>query len=145
MVCRVAFVKGSGANGIRTRDLLAASQTLSQLSYGPLIGPSLAKAFCALPHAGKRNPMAEKTDYSPVIEESGNAGERRERRKWRALAGGAHAFWIYVLLLAGIILLFIYLTAASEPGPTNRRARPLQPTARRPRAPRVGSTPAPRA
>ena len=24
-----------GANGIRTRDLLAASQTLSQLSYGP--------------------------------------------------------------------------------------------------------------
>jgi hypothetical protein len=29
------FVQGDGASGIRTRDLLAASQTLSQLSYGP--------------------------------------------------------------------------------------------------------------
>ena len=28
--------QGDGASGIRTRDLLAASQTLSQLSYGPL-------------------------------------------------------------------------------------------------------------
>ncbi len=28
---------GSGADGARTRDLLAASQTLSQLSYGPLV------------------------------------------------------------------------------------------------------------
>ena len=27
--------EGDGADGIRTRDLLAASQTLSQLSYGP--------------------------------------------------------------------------------------------------------------
>jgi hypothetical protein len=28
----------NGADGIRTRDLLAASQTLSQLSYGPVGG-----------------------------------------------------------------------------------------------------------
>jgi hypothetical protein len=32
---RADFRSKSGANGIRTRDLLAASQTLSQLSYGP--------------------------------------------------------------------------------------------------------------
>jgi hypothetical protein len=34
--------RSSGANGIRTRDLLAASQTLSQLSYGPEMLISLA-------------------------------------------------------------------------------------------------------
>jgi hypothetical protein len=60
--------------------------------------------------------MAEKTDYSPVIEESGDAEERRERRKWSTLLGGAHAFWIYALLLAGIILLFIYLTGGFGAG-----------------------------
>jgi hypothetical protein len=31
----------SGANGIRTRDLLLAKQALSQLSYGPDSGSSL--------------------------------------------------------------------------------------------------------
>src|SRR5689334_17285911 len=35
-------VTSDGANGTRTRDLLAASQTLSQLSYGPLGRDSLA-------------------------------------------------------------------------------------------------------
>jgi hypothetical protein len=60
--------------------------------------------------------MAEKTDYSPVIEESGDATERRERRKWGALLGGAHAFILYALFLAGIILLFIYLTGGLGSG-----------------------------
>ena len=36
-----------GANGTRTRDLLAASQTLSQLSYGPA-GSRLAKVLLML-------------------------------------------------------------------------------------------------
>jgi cell division septal protein FtsQ len=54
--------------------------------------------------------MAEKTDYSPVVEEGGEAEKRRERRKWRALLAGAHVFWIYAAILAGIILLVIYLT-----------------------------------
>jgi len=54
--------------------------------------------------------MEDKTDYRPVVEEAGEAEKRRERRKWSALLGGAHAFWLYALLLAGIILLFIYLT-----------------------------------
>jgi hypothetical protein len=36
-----------GANGTRTRDLLAASQTLSQLSYGPA-GSRVAKVLFML-------------------------------------------------------------------------------------------------
>jgi hypothetical protein len=52
--------------------------------------------------------MAEKADYSPVVEEAGEAEKRRERRKWGALLGGAHLFWLYALLLAGIVLI-LYL------------------------------------
>jgi hypothetical protein len=53
--------------------------------------------------------MADKTDYSPVIEESGEAEKRRERRKWGALLGGAHLFWIYALILAGIVVVLYYV------------------------------------
>ena len=60
--------------------------------------------------------MEEKTDYSPVVQEAGEAEKRRDRRKWSALLGGAHAFWLYALLLAGIILLFIYLTGGFGSG-----------------------------
>lgn len=34
-----AFDTTSGADGIRTRDLMAASHALSQLSYGPKVPP----------------------------------------------------------------------------------------------------------
>jgi hypothetical protein len=60
--------------------------------------------------------MAEKTDYSPVVEEAGEAEKRRERRKWWAVFGGAHVFWIYALILAGIILLVIWLTGGFGTG-----------------------------
>jgi hypothetical protein len=30
--------------------------------------------------------MAEKADYSPVVEEAGDAEKRRERRKWGAFS-----------------------------------------------------------
>ena len=60
--------------------------------------------------------MAEKTDYSPVIEETGDAEKRRERRRWSALLGAAHAFWIYAVILAGVILLVIYLTGGFGTG-----------------------------
>jgi len=60
--------------------------------------------------------MEDKTDYSPVVDEAGEAEKRRERRKWSALLGGAHVFWLYALLLAGIILLFIYLTGGFGSG-----------------------------
>ena len=53
--------------------------------------------------------MSEKTDYSPVVEESGDAEKRREQRKWEAFLWGAHAFWIYALVLAGIVLLVLWL------------------------------------
>jgi hypothetical protein len=60
--------------------------------------------------------MADKTDYSPVVEDAGEAEKRRARRKWRALLGGAHVFWIYAAILAGIILLVVYLTGGFGPG-----------------------------
>jgi cell division septal protein FtsQ len=53
--------------------------------------------------------MAEKTDYSPVVEEAGEAEKRRERRKWGALLGGAHLFWLYALLLAGVVLILYFV------------------------------------
>jgi hypothetical protein len=62
----------------------------------------------ALRAPGSIEEMAEKTDYSPVIEGSGEAEKRRERRKWGALLGGAHLFWIYALILAGIIAVLYY-------------------------------------
>ena len=54
--------------------------------------------------------MTQKTDYSPVVEESaGEAHKERARRKWLPFLVGAHAFWIYALVLAGIVLLFLWL------------------------------------
>ena len=53
--------------------------------------------------------MTEKSDYSPVVAETGDAEKRRERRKWEAFLWGAHAFWIYALILAGIVLLVLWL------------------------------------
>jgi len=60
--------------------------------------------------------MTEKTDYSPVVEEAGEAEKARERRKWGAVLGGAHLFWIYALVLAGIIVLVIWLTGGFGAG-----------------------------
>jgi hypothetical protein len=65
---------------------------------------------------GRTEAMAEKTDYSPVVEEAGDAEKRRERRKWWAVFGGAHVFWIYALILAGIIVLVIWLTGGFGAG-----------------------------
>jgi hypothetical protein len=47
----------------------------------------------------------EKTDYSPVVEETGEAEKRRERRKWGAFLAGAHLVWIYALILGAILAL----------------------------------------
>jgi hypothetical protein len=59
--------------------------------------------------AGHPHRVAEKTDYSPVVEEAGEAEKRRERRKWWALLGGAHVFWVYALILAGIMLVLYFV------------------------------------
>ena len=59
--------------------------------------------------AGDRQPVTDKSDYSPVVEETDDAEKRREGRKWKAFLWGAHAFWIYALLLAGIVLLVLWL------------------------------------
>jgi hypothetical protein len=100
-----------GANGTRTRDLLAASQTLSQLSYGPAV----AKCSEAMTGAAL-GAMDDKTDYSPVDETVPKAQKRRERRVWAPFALGAWSFLIYAAVLAGIILLVIYLTGGFGEG-----------------------------
>jgi hypothetical protein len=55
--------------------------------------------------------MVEKrTDYSPFVEERGEAEERRERRQWGAFLAGAQLFWIYALILGAILaLLYVVL------------------------------------
>jgi hypothetical protein len=53
--------------------------------------------------------VEDKTDYSPVVEETGDAEKRRERRKWSAFLGGAHAFWIYAVILGAIVAIFYVL------------------------------------
>jgi hypothetical protein len=44
-----------------------------------------------------------------VVEETGDAEKRREHRKWEAFLGGSDAFWVYALVLAGIVLLALWL------------------------------------
>jgi hypothetical protein len=64
----------SGADGARTRDLLAASQTLSQLSYGPkLRSKSSVQSAKGLPPQGtvsvaapERNPFQGLSPQGPV-------------------------------------------------------------------------------
>ena len=62
--------------------------------------------------------MAEdKTDYSPFTEEAG--GEAAKRRKHRMLwgvLGASHMLLVYALVLAGIVLLVIYLVGGFGEG-----------------------------
>lgn len=60
--------------------------------------------------------MPEKTDYSPVETEAPEPEKRRERRMLLPFLGGAWAFLVYASLLAGIILLVIYLTGGFGEG-----------------------------
>lgn len=64
--------------------------------------------------------MAEKSDYSPVVEERGAAESRRRWRFGKAMVLGAHTFWLYAVVLAGIILLVIYLTGGFGEGGDER-------------------------
>jgi hypothetical protein len=121
-----------GASGIRTRDLLAASQTLSQLSYGPAktlpfkcsrsrwapTRPCLV--FRARPAGTAYEVADDKTDYSPVRDPMPEAEQRHERRLTRAFVFGAYTFWIYAMLLAGVIILVIYLLGGFGEGGGDR-------------------------
>lgn len=53
--------------------------------------------------------MAEKTDYSPVVEQAPEPEKRRQHRFARAFVLGAHSFWIYALALAGVVALAVWL------------------------------------
>jgi len=39
----------------------------------------------------------------------GDAEKRRQRRKNGTLLGGAHLFWVFALILAGIVLLLYFV------------------------------------
>jgi hypothetical protein len=58
---------------------------------------------------GHPNVVAQKTDYSPVEKPAGEAEKRRQRRKFWAIFGGAHIFWLYAVVIAGVVLLVIWL------------------------------------
>jgi hypothetical protein len=53
--------------------------------------------------------VTEKSDYSPLVEERGDAEKRHERAKWSAFLTGVHAFWIYALVVAAIVILVMWL------------------------------------
>jgi hypothetical protein len=60
--------------------------------------------------------MAEKSDYSPLVEEPPPAEAERERRFARAFVFGAYSFLVYALVLAGIIVLVIWLAGGFGEG-----------------------------
>jgi hypothetical protein len=62
----------------------------------------------------------DKTDYSPVREQVPEAEQRRERRLAHAFVLGAYSFWIYAMLLAGVIILVIYLLGGFGEGGGDR-------------------------
>jgi hypothetical protein len=70
--------------------------------------------------AGKGSLVPEKTDYSPVTEHAPEAEAKRERRVWSTVFWSIHALWIYALVVAGIILLVIYLTGGFGEGGAER-------------------------
>jgi hypothetical protein len=64
--------------------------------------------------------MPEKTDYSPVTERAPEAEVKRKRRVWSTVFWSVHALWIYALVVAGIVLLVLYLTGGFGEGGADR-------------------------
>jgi hypothetical protein len=60
--------------------------------------------------------VAEKTDYSPVVEEQTPAEERRERRRLVPAIAFSWGFLVFALALAVVILLVIYFTGGFGEG-----------------------------
>jgi len=76
--------------------------------------------FRRLPPGTANEVPDDKTDYSPVREPMPEAEQRHERRLARAFVFGAHSFWIYAMLLAGVIVLVIYLLGGFGEGGGDR-------------------------
>ena len=76
--------------------------------------------FQALPRGTAYEVADDKTDYSPVREPKPEAEQRHERRLARAFVFGAYSFWIYAMLLAGVIVLVIYLLGGFGEGGGDR-------------------------
>ncbi len=76
--------------------------------------------FRARPAGTAYDVADDKTDYSPVREPMPEAEQRHERRLTRAFVFGAYTFWIYAMLLAGVIILVIYLLGGFGEGGGDR-------------------------
>jgi hypothetical protein len=61
--------------------------------------------------AGHAEGVEDPHDYSPFRERAGEAEKRRKHRMFWGVVGGMHLLWIYAAILAGLILLVVYLTA----------------------------------
>ena len=62
----MAVGSNGGATGTRTPDLLHAMQTLSQLSYSPVPGGSIAEGGWARPRGAESDPDAVPMGLAPL-------------------------------------------------------------------------------
>ena len=69
---------------------------------------------------GEPSGRCPRTDYSPVTERAPEAEVKRERRVWSTVFWSVHALWIYALVVAGIVLLVLYLTGGFGEGGADR-------------------------
>jgi hypothetical protein len=76
-------------------------------------------AFTSL-RCRKGDPRAREDRLQPVTEHAPEAEAKRERRVWSTVFWSIHALWIYALVVAGIILLVIYLTGGFGEGGAER-------------------------
>jgi hypothetical protein len=53
--------------------------------------------------------VSDKTDYSPVREPAPTAEQQHERRQARTFLTGVWSFWVYALVLAGVVALVMWL------------------------------------
>jgi hypothetical protein len=60
--------------------------------------------------------VTEKPDYSPLVEPPPEAEARREGRFARLFVFGAWSFLVYALLVAGIVVLLIWLLGGFDEG-----------------------------
>jgi hypothetical protein len=74
---------------------------------------------------GNTNDVAEKTDYSPVVEEPTPTEERRERRRLVPALAFSWGFLLFAIAVAAVILLVIYLTGGFGEGSEPREGLTL--------------------
>jgi hypothetical protein len=70
---------------------------------------SLAEAFGRVGAREARVGWRKKPTTARSSRKQARPKSARERRKWAALIGGAHLFWLYALVLAAIVLILYFV------------------------------------